>query len=162
MFDAAEDMDADLNWEDPLHNNLCMLSHKLMKEMKLGEDSEFAPYIVYLQAQKPGQLPANCSKAGKDMLRQVLRPGSAVVDRIDWNFQKKGCTSGDGPFEKQGGNDSAAMLQYCSNSSLGQVSHTMVVPMLKMIPCMPNMKEGSRLDRLKKFKIFASYVRLVC
>ena len=32
--------------------------------MKLGEASDYAPYIAYLQTQMPGQLPANWSPQG--------------------------------------------------------------------------------------------------
>ncbi len=67
--------------------NLCQLANKLMGEMKLGKESEFAPYIAYLQTQKAGQLPVHWSPQGKDLMRKVATPGSPMVDWIDWNFK---------------------------------------------------------------------------
>merc|ERR1712008_317650 len=58
-----------------------------MDEIKLGDESQYAPYIAYLKTQKPGQLPTNWSKDGKDLLRKVAIPGSSMVDWIDWNFK---------------------------------------------------------------------------
>ena len=81
------------------HDNVCKLAHKLMDEMKLGEKSEYAPYIAYLKTQKRGQLPANWSQAGKDALRKIAVPGSQIVDWIDLNFKQSGCI-GDDPFEE--------------------------------------------------------------
>lgn len=101
VFDEAENMDLD-ELEDatgPYYNNLCKLAHKLMEEMKLGESSEFAPYIAYLKTQKSGQLPANWSQAGKDTIRKIAIPGSPIVDWIDWNFKQRHCIKDD-PFEE--------------------------------------------------------------
>ena len=82
--------------------NTCLLSHKLRKELKLGKNSSFAPYITYLKSQKPGQLPAMWSTNGKDILRKVLEPGSDGVDWMDWYFLfetgTSSCISSD-PFE---------------------------------------------------------------
>lgn len=98
MIDNAEDMDVDIGWQDAYHNNLCKLSHRLMDEMRLGEESNYAPYIAYLKTQKAGQLPANWSQSGKRILRELYPEGHQVVDWIDQNFKKKNCI-GDDPFE---------------------------------------------------------------
>ena len=95
----AEDMNVDEGWEEAYHKNLCDLSHKLMKEMKLGEESNYAPYIAYLKTQKPGQLPANWSEPGKYVLKQFFPKGHQVVDWIDQNFKQNNCI-GDDPFEE--------------------------------------------------------------
>jgi hypothetical protein len=71
----VENMDVDYGWEEAYHNNLCNLAHKLMKEMKLGEESQYAPYIAYLQTQKRGQLPVNWSENGKEVLKQFYPEG---------------------------------------------------------------------------------------
>mmetsp|Transcript_975 Transcript_975/g.1613 ORF Transcript_975/g.1613 Transcript_975/m.1613 type:complete len:377 (+) Transcript_975:25-1155(+) len=99
LWDDAKAVDntEEANWQ---YENLCLLAHKLMEEMKLGKDSEFAPYIDYLETQKPGQLPAMWSKAGKDLLRKVLTPGSDIVDWIDVRFKRNGCIRPDNPFEE--------------------------------------------------------------
>ncbi len=85
--------------EEEFYNNYCKLAHKMMTEMELGESSDFAPYIAYLKTQESGQLPANWSKAGKDLLRQVATPGSSIVDWIDANFKHGKCIKDD-PFEE--------------------------------------------------------------
>jgi|AntRauTorckE5430_2_1112549.scaffolds.fasta_scaffold02056_3 hypothetical protein len=95
----VENMDVDYGWEEAYHNNLCNLAHKLMKEMKLGEESQYAPYIAYLQTQKRGQLPVNWSENGKEVLKQFYPEGHKVVSWIDQNFKQKGCI-GDDPFEE--------------------------------------------------------------
>jgi len=88
VFDTAIEMDPeDEAVEDAYLSNLCQLATKLMDEMKLGEASDYAPYIAYLKTQTPGQLPANWSPQGKELLRKVAIPGSPMVDWIDWNFK---------------------------------------------------------------------------
>lgn len=94
----AENIDIE-DWEEPYHNNLCNLAQKLMTEMKLGEKSQYAPYIAYLQTQKRGQLPVNWSEDGKEVLKQFYPEGHQVVNWIDQHFKQKECI-GDDPFEE--------------------------------------------------------------
>jgi len=65
VFDTATVIDPEGEAvEDAYLGNLCHLATKLMDEMKLGEASDYAPYIAYLETQMPGQLPANWSPQG--------------------------------------------------------------------------------------------------
>ena len=93
VFDTAETKQTNNEADDISYEtynaDLCKLANKLMNEMKLGEKSEYAPYVAYLQTQKPGQLPVNWSQQGKDLLRKVAIPGSPMVDWIDWNFRSE-------------------------------------------------------------------------
>lgn len=93
VFDTAETRQTNSNNDETTYEtynaDLCKLANKLMREMKLGEKSEYAPYVAYLQTQKPGQLPVNWSPQGKDLLRKVAFPGSPIVDWIDWNFRSE-------------------------------------------------------------------------
>jgi hypothetical protein len=50
----------------------CGTSMKLAKEMRLGRDSFYAPYAVYINEEPDGQLPAQYSKAAKEMLHQII------------------------------------------------------------------------------------------
>jgi hypothetical protein len=50
----------------------CATARKLAKEMKLGKDSWYAPYVLYLLNQAPDQLPSAWSVQGKNLLRYVL------------------------------------------------------------------------------------------
>lgn len=52
----------------------CTTVRRLAKEVSLGKESDFKPYIQYLQSQPRGQLPATWSEAGKDLLRELLGP----------------------------------------------------------------------------------------
>ena len=101
VWDAAIDLGALEGEEekDANHFNLCELTHELIKEMKLGDQSQFAPYIAYLNTQKPGQLPVQWSEQGKNVLRNVSFPGSEIVDWIDLNFHRTGCISSNDSFE---------------------------------------------------------------
>jgi len=72
------------------NEQLCNLSHLLLEEMKLGSESEFAPYTEYIMTQQRGQLPATWSKAGKDALRAVAFQGSDIVDWITDRFGENG------------------------------------------------------------------------
>ncbi|GFH43687.1 hypothetical protein CTEN210_00160 [Chaetoceros tenuissimus] len=100
VWDEATNMDELEGVEafEANNSNLCKLTHKLAKEMKLGEKSQFAPYIAYLKTQREGQLPALWAEEARTLLRSISQPKSQIVDWIEDNFQKKGCISED-PFE---------------------------------------------------------------
>mmetsp|Transcript_21014 Transcript_21014/g.60230 ORF Transcript_21014/g.60230 Transcript_21014/m.60230 type:complete len:391 (-) Transcript_21014:751-1923(-) len=83
-----------------LYDNLCLLAEKTSKEMRRGEESEFAPYVKYLNQQNRNQIPAVWSKEGKDMLRDLLPEDSDGVDWISDNFQKCSGVNLDDPFEE--------------------------------------------------------------
>lgn len=50
----------------------CGTARSLAKEMKLGNQSRYAPYVSYLSRQRPGQLPSAWSEGGKALLRKLL------------------------------------------------------------------------------------------
>lgn len=52
VWDTKREVDD--SWEVYYHN-FCLLAKKLKKEMLLGEDSEYAPYIRYLKHQATGK-----------------------------------------------------------------------------------------------------------
>ncbi len=93
VFDNAETRQTNNEFDETSYEtynaDLCKLANKLMGEMRLGGKSEYAPYVAYLQTQKPGQLPANWSPQGKDLLRKVAISGSPMIDWIDWNFRSE-------------------------------------------------------------------------
>lgn len=87
--------------EENMYHNICHLGHTLIKEMNLGTKSFFLPYITYLEkTQKPGQIPAGWSEAGKEMLRKVATSGSDLVDWIDTAFGDKECIDPDDPLKR--------------------------------------------------------------
>ncbi len=74
----------------------CRTMRNLLKELKLGNESKYGPYVNYLLAtQPPGMLPTAWSEAGKELLIRVLSdesgqqtlppafPISGVEDYID-------------------------------------------------------------------------------
>jgi hypothetical protein len=50
----------------------CNTVQSLTREIKLGEESKYAPYISHLLAQKKDQLPSSWSEGGKDLFVEVL------------------------------------------------------------------------------------------
>jgi len=54
------------------HGENCGLVYKLIKEMKKGDDSEYAAYVNYLLQQSRGQLPSMWSDDGKELLMKIL------------------------------------------------------------------------------------------
>jgi hypothetical protein len=50
----------------------CDTAHKLTQELKLGSNSTFSSYVEYLLEQSPDQIPSAWSRAGQDLLLEVL------------------------------------------------------------------------------------------
>ena len=67
-----EDYETDEDYERALLLSKCETIRKLSHEMKLGNSSEYAPYINYLNDQPAGQLPEWWSEEGKELLKTVL------------------------------------------------------------------------------------------
>lgn len=70
---------------DNHYDNVCNLSRKLANELKLGNESEYAPYLNYVRIQREGQLPATWSEVGKDLLRSI-EPSGYLVDWMDLDY----------------------------------------------------------------------------
>lgn len=84
-----DEVQEDPNDETELYfyQNVCKLSQKLAKELKLGENSDYAPFVEYMNAQTKGQIPATYSDAGKSVLRKVQTPsGNDLVDWMEHDF----------------------------------------------------------------------------
>jgi hypothetical protein len=83
---------------------LCDLTHVLMKELKLGEKSHFAPYVQYLLAQERGQIPATWTEPAKELLREVAFPFEDEHQLTDWietDFEDEDCIESGNAFEQQ-------------------------------------------------------------
>jgi hypothetical protein len=50
----------------------CATVHKLVREMRLGGNSVYGPYVQYLLSQPSGQLPTSWSPLGQALLKRVL------------------------------------------------------------------------------------------
>jgi len=86
---------------------VCDTVRNLVREMKLGDESEFGPYVKYLLNQRHGQLPSAWSKPAKELLRRVLDdvlPPFEATDLLtgDWH---DACGGADNALE-----NNAAML----------------------------------------------------
>ena len=75
----------------------CGTVKALAREMKLGAESEFAPYVQYLNAQPDGQLPSTWSEPAQELLREVVGgtdvidteiPPSEPTEWIEWDWFK--------------------------------------------------------------------------
>ena len=87
---------------------VCDTVHTLAREMRLGNESEFGPYVQYLLGQRHGQLPSAWPQSGKELLTWIL-DGKAVPPfdamtplEVEWHV---GCSGSHIPFE-----ENAAML----------------------------------------------------
>eukprot|EP00980_Cylindrotheca_fusiformis_P012891 scaffold3210_cov113-Cylindrotheca_fusiformis.AAC.3 len=75
----------------------CTVVRKLAKELKLGENSKYAPYIRHLLALRDGQIPSAWSDAGKALLVAILGgdeqqlPPASIVDMIDDEWFGSAC-----------------------------------------------------------------------
>ena len=92
----------------------CPTAFNLIREMRLGDQSKYAPYVNYLLSQRPGQLPSAWSAAGKSMLLKLL--GQADTDDTN-DLPPASATNwldGDWKWECEGSDDplaqNAAML----------------------------------------------------
>ena len=86
----------------------CDTVHSLVKEMRLGDKSKYAPYINFLLDTQPARSPSVWSDAGKNLFLQVLGedqdgdqslPPYEPIDWItaDWH---QGCEGSDDPLEE--------------------------------------------------------------
>lgn len=87
----------------------CPTVRNLIKEMRLGDASAYAPYAKYLMAQPHGQLPSAWSDEGRELLLEVLgqndedpsndlRPAEPV-DWIESDWYNE-CQGGEDEFEQ--------------------------------------------------------------
>ena len=84
----------------------CETVQKLIREMRLGTESKFFPYIDYLQQQPHGILPSAWSEAGKNLLSKVIGklPPFDSTSWLDYEWYRE-CKGGHDPME-----ENAAML----------------------------------------------------
>lgn len=87
----------------------CNTVRNLIDEMKLDDESKYAPYVKYLMNQRAGQLPSAWSKEGKALLFEVLGGVNTLPPKhpYHWisNDWHQGCKGGSDPLE-----ENAAML----------------------------------------------------
>lgn len=99
---------------DDVQENLmdCGTVRSLIKEIRLGDASDFAPYINYLLADSKSQLPSAWSKEGKALLKHILEHFSdetlPPIEATDWiNYEwRELCKGSSDPFEE----DAALMV----------------------------------------------------
>ncbi len=127
----------------------CDALHEMYKQFKLGDKSKYAPYIHYLKNQPAGRIPSEWSKAGKDLLIQILdqneeHEGLPPYDALDrYEFEWLGqCNGEDTPLAR------AAYFQLISRDEDGLMvpffdmhNHSNDPKQLNTIPAKPK-KEG--------------------
>jgi hypothetical protein len=71
-----------LKSDDPTEEGqlCCGTAYAVAREMRKGENSDYAPYATYLNAQREGQLPSAWSKKGKALLQGII--GGTVEEPI--------------------------------------------------------------------------------
>jgi spermidine synthase len=83
-------------------SELCDLTHVVLKELRSGEQSQYAPYVKYLLDQKRGQLPSSWTEPAKELMREI-NPADVhnMVDWIEMEFENTGCIRKGDAFEQQ-------------------------------------------------------------
>eukprot|EP00588_Corethron_pennatum_P034325 CAMPEP_0194345924 /NCGR_PEP_ID=MMETSP0171-20130528/105130_1 /TAXON_ID=218684 /ORGANISM="Corethron pennatum, Strain L29A3" /LENGTH=1502 /DNA_ID=CAMNT_0039112979 /DNA_START=45 /DNA_END=4552 /DNA_ORIENTATION=+ len=83
----------------------CGTARRLIKELRLGDDSEYGPFVNYLLEQPYGQLPSGWSDEGKELLTQLLEnhttdpiPPDEPTLWIDYEWVQE-CNGSTDPFE---------------------------------------------------------------
>lgn len=86
-----QDDDDDEDGENGPQPMDCGLVRSLIQELRLKDESDYAPYVNYLlDTQPPGQLPSSWSKAGKELLMQVLGHEDFSYDEALENLEEDG------------------------------------------------------------------------
>lgn len=83
MLQIPTTMILDSREKDPivLSAMMCGTVRNLIEQLKLKDDSKYAPYVNYLlETQPPGQIPSAWTDAGKELLIKVLEGDSADED----------------------------------------------------------------------------------
>ncbi|KAL3915185.1 MAG: hypothetical protein SGILL_005765 [Bacillariaceae sp.] len=62
----------------------CSTVRALAREIRLGADSRYAPYAIYLGNEPYGQIPSTWSEAGKSLLDDILQKSLYPKDPSDW------------------------------------------------------------------------------
>jgi len=99
--------EGDIDEDDLIDSPLpCETIFNLIREMKLGNESKYGPYVEYLKAQSYGQIPSSWSEKGKELFERVLGdlPPMDPISWIDHEWYKE-CEGEQDPFDEQ-----AAML----------------------------------------------------
>jgi spermidine synthase len=104
--------------EEEYYPQLCDLAHVLLEQMELGDQSDFAPYVNYLQQQLLDPLPATWSEPAKNLMRRVVGeiergatqlPPADMVDFIENEFEQTHCF--DDTTTEEGDNDELQQQQ---------------------------------------------------
>mmetsp|Transcript_15906 Transcript_15906/g.33418 ORF Transcript_15906/g.33418 Transcript_15906/m.33418 type:complete len:420 (-) Transcript_15906:267-1526(-) len=92
----------DGSW-DVYYNNMCLLAKAFEREMYLGDESFYAPYVNFLRKQAAGQIPATWSDGAKHILRDLLpKEVGGKSNGVDWidDYFKGSCISPIDPFQE--------------------------------------------------------------
>eukprot|EP00555_Chaetoceros_dichaeta_P002053 CAMPEP_0198248886 /NCGR_PEP_ID=MMETSP1447-20131203/544_1 /TAXON_ID=420782 /ORGANISM="Chaetoceros dichaeta, Strain CCMP1751" /LENGTH=1199 /DNA_ID=CAMNT_0043933377 /DNA_START=21 /DNA_END=3621 /DNA_ORIENTATION=+ len=103
--DDEEDDEEDEEEDTPSAMN-CQLVRNLVTEMKLGDESHYAPYVNYLLAEPFGQLPSSWSNAGRAFLTNMLEKHTTdkipPIEPADWlDDWYQGCKGSRNRLEEQ-------------------------------------------------------------
>jgi hypothetical protein len=92
---------------DEEYEVLCELTHALMEELKLGEESKYAPFVSYLKGQERGQIPATWTEPAKELISEIVSiPDRGIVQMASWmeeefEYEEDDCIEPGNAFEQQ-------------------------------------------------------------
>eukprot|EP00536_Pseudo-nitzschia_multiseries_P016027 jgi/Psemu1/263354/estExt_Genewise1Plus.C_10040002 len=70
---------------EPPSQMVCGTVRTVAREMRLGADSRYAPYVMYLNSEADGQIPSSWSEDGQELLHEILQ-GDTIppMDATGW------------------------------------------------------------------------------
>ena len=91
------------NADDNYEIFFCNTARFIIEELRLGDNSFYAPYVRYLLAAPPVVIPSTWSERGKDLLKQIIADEQVPpVSPTSWvDDYKEDCKAADDPFEIQ-------------------------------------------------------------
>jgi hypothetical protein len=83
----------------------CATAKALAKELELGDDSKFKPYVNYLKKQRDGQIPSAWSKHGQELLMSILGGDSEMqippIEVLSWLDEETTLCQVETPMERK-------------------------------------------------------------
>jgi hypothetical protein len=119
----------------------CDTMYSVWKELSLGEDSEFAPYLHHLKHQSR-KLPSQYSQAGKELFWDALTGERGIVlmehavhyEIWDYAYLCEATETAKDPADFQVGAQAAMWVQQFALPKIHQHQHDSLIPLIDLYP----------------------------
>uniref|UniRef100_A0A7S4MR63 PABS domain-containing protein n=1 Tax=Odontella aurita TaxID=265563 RepID=A0A7S4MR63_9STRA len=113
---------------------MCDTARNLLKEMKLGDESHYAPYVNYLLDGNRGQLPSAWSPEGQEIIATIIGNEMAPEDVTDVLFDYRCGYPHDGEDEEEDEDkEEKSLRDYAYQSLIARSWDDIVIPVFDMI-----------------------------